>query len=180
NNNTEKIVNYLLSTYPHKKWVIDAGALQMLDPTLLNTNCIITPHEVELERLLSSVIPVKARAAGTAESSIVRDLDWKQEQLLETGTTVLLKGHKDHVFNREQDLWIDGGNPGMTKGGTGDALAGLVAGLYAFTNDSFAAAVVGSYVNKQAGDHLYNQVGPFFKTTQLVQEIPKVLKELLY
>ena len=52
NYHTEKIVNYLLKKYPTKKWVIDAGALQMVEPELLNKNCIITPHAKELERLL--------------------------------------------------------------------------------------------------------------------------------
>lgn len=154
---TTKITNELLAKYPQKKWVLDAGALQMMDPRLLNEHCIITPHQGELARLLES-----------------------SSELIKTGVTILLKGQKDRVYNQNEEEWVEGGNAGMTKGGTGDALAGLVAGLYVFTNKPFAAALVGSFVNKMAGDRLYARVGPFFKTSQLVSEIPVVLKQLLY
>lgn len=158
---TQRISNHLLSTYPHKKWVIDAGALQMIDPRLLNSNCIITPHHVELERVL-------AKMGGD------------EQVLLDTRAVILLKGEVDVVMQGKQSEKIHGGNPGMTKGGTGDVLAGLVAGVYVFTDDPFAVAVVASYVNKTAGDRLYENVGPFFKTSDLVKEIQVLLKELLY
>jgi len=157
---TQKLTNHLLSTYPEKKWVIDAGALQMMDPKCLTKQCIITPHPGELERVLEK-------------------LDGSQEKLLATGVTVLLKGEVDQVLCGAKKEEITGGNPGMTKGGTGDALAGLVAGLYAYTDEPLAAAVVGSFVNKKAGDALYEKVGPFFKTSELVSEIPVVLKDVL-
>jgi hydroxyethylthiazole kinase-like uncharacterized protein yjeF len=156
---TQDIVNHLLASYPHKKWVIDAGALQMVDPSLLTSSCIITPHHQEYNLLLEKI---------------------SKENLKKTGVITLLKGKEDHVFSEEKNEMVSGGNAGMTKGGTGDVLAGLVAGLYVFTQDPFMAAVVGSYVNKKAGDSLYKKVGPFFKTSELVREIPLVLKELLY
>ena len=158
---TQDIVNYLLATYPNKKWIIDAGALQMVNPELLNDHCIITPHHGELERLLAK-------------------MDNDPEALLATGCVVLLKGEVDTITQGSQQEIIHGGNPGMTKGGTGDALAGLVAGIYTFTEHPMAAAVVASFVSKAAGDRLYEVVGPFFKTSELVKEIPKVLKEILY
>lgn len=152
---TEQITNHLLAKYSDKKWVLDAGALQMMEPKLLNSNCIVTPHRVELDRLLTN--------AAT-------DLPG----LLKTGVTVLLKGHTDYIYQRELIIPVDGGNGGMTKGGTGDVLAGLVAGLYC-TNEALASAVVASYVNKQAGDKLYAEVGPFFNASDLVATIPEVI-----
>lgn len=157
--NTEKIVNYLLSKYPNKKWVVDAGALQMVDPSLLGERCIITPHQGEYERIRSKFQIPNSKTQNDA--------------------TVLLKGREDSVFTADNEEKIRGGNAGMTKGGTGDVLAGLVAGLYAFCDDPFAVAVVASSVNKQAGDELYKTVGPFFTTTQLVEQIPKTLKKVL-
>ena len=50
---TAEIVNELLKNYPDKKWVVDGGALQEMDPNLLNGRMIITPHQGEWERLLS-------------------------------------------------------------------------------------------------------------------------------
>ena len=66
----------------------------------------------------------------------------------------------------------------MTKGGTGDVLAGLVAAL-ACKNDSFLAASAGSFINKKAGDSLFKRVGPYFNASDLCDEIPKVMKELI-
>jgi NAD(P)H-hydrate epimerase len=65
----------------------------------------------------------------------------------------------------------------MTKGGTGDVLAGLIAAL-ACKNDSFLATIAGSYINKKAGDSLYQKVGPFFNATDLANEIPVVINKL--
>ncbi|MEK7165288.1 MAG: NAD(P)H-hydrate dehydratase, partial [Patescibacteria group bacterium] len=73
---------------------------------------------------------------------------------------------------------VRGGNSGMTKGGTGDVLAGLIAAL-ATKNDPFLATIAGSFINKKAGDALYKKVGPFFNASDLADEIPKVMKEVL-
>ena len=66
----------------------------------------------------------------------------------------------------------------MTKGGTGDVLAGLIASLYC-KNDGFLAATAGSYINKKAGESLFKRVGYYFNSSDLVNEIPKVMRELM-
>jgi hypothetical protein len=50
---TKRIVNELLAKYPDKKWVVDGGALQEVDASLLNKNMIITPNVKEMEILLN-------------------------------------------------------------------------------------------------------------------------------
>ena len=91
---------------------------------------------------------------------------------------VLLKGDKDIASNGKETRVIEGGNPGMTKGGTGDVLAGLIAAL-ACKNDPFLATIAGSFINKKAGDALYEKVGPYFNATDLANEIPIIMKKLL-
>ena len=66
----------------------------------------------------------------------------------------------------------------MTKGGTGDVLAGLVAALYC-KNEAFLSACAGSYINKKAGENLFKRVGYYFNASDLADEIPRVMKELL-
>lgn len=156
---TETITNTLFTKYPNKQWVIDAGSLQMMDLTKIPKGAILTPHHAEF-----------AHAFGTQN---VADVAKKYQCI------VLLKGEKDIACPpaggcRE----IAGGNPGMTKGGTGDVLAGLIAAL-ACTNEPFLATVAGSYINKKAGDALYKKVGPFFNATDLANQIPITMKELL-
>lgn len=166
---TEDITNQLVTKYLDKKWVIDAGALQMIDHHLLNQQHIITPHKGEFKQLWEKV-------TGTYEEDDVPT----QVQTLAARLhhcTILYKSHSDVVSNGHEVEVITGGNGGMTKGGTGDALAGLVAGLYC-KEEAFVAAVLGSYTNKKAGDALYIEVGPFFNASDLVEQVPKTLWQL--
>ncbi len=167
NFNTSRIVNYLLAKYPEKKWVVDAGALQMADPSLYGKKMILTPHQQELERLEGLISSHKL-------NNLQRGLDW----LLEKKLTILLKGQMDNIYWQNNRVEVAGGNAGLTKGGTGDVLAGLVAGLYA-GHDAVTASVVASFINKQAGEDLWKSVGPFFTATDLVNQVPKTLWSVL-
>ena len=44
---TAKKTNKLLKKYPNKKWVVDGGALQMIDKSLITSSMILTPHKNE-------------------------------------------------------------------------------------------------------------------------------------
>ncbi len=163
---TENIVNFLLKKYPAKKWVIDGGALQEVDVRLISKSCILTPHQKEFEGLIERVIKRPGLASqGQALSETLKNC------------TIILKGQIDIVCKGKKCVEVKGGNPGMTKGGTGDVLAGLTAALYA-KNDSWTAATMASYINKKAGDSLYKRIGPYFNAEDLVEEAPKVLVKL--
>jgi hydroxyethylthiazole kinase-like uncharacterized protein yjeF len=177
---TTEITNSLLKKFSEKKWVIDAGAVQMVDVALLNENTIITPHFQELKWILETF---DAQVSGGQSQRLPLPADaprdvapyLSQLQLLvKQGVTVLLKGPTDLVFHQDQVIQVAGGNAGMTKGGTGDVLAGLVAALYC-KHEAVTAAVVASYVNKKAGEKLAEKVGPFFNASDLVTVIPEVL-----
>lgn len=154
----------LLLRYPHKKWIIDAGALQMMDKRWFHelSSSIITPHPLEFQRVFS--IP----ASPEDVSHMARRYK----------TVILLKGKTDVVCSETACIMVEGGNAGMTKGGTGDVLAGLVAAL-ATKNDLWIAATCGSYINKKAGESLYKKVGLYFNASDLVSEIPSVMEKLL-
>ena len=158
---TGEIVDRLLKTFTEKRWVIDGGALQEMNVDLLNRQMIVTPHAGEFKRMF-----------GTDASKNAAQIMANKYHCV-----VLLKGITDVVCDETHCEEIRGGNEGMTKGGTGDVLAGLVAGLYC-KNDAFLAATAGSLINKKAGDRLFQRVGPFFNASDLVDEIPLVMKEL--
>jgi hydroxyethylthiazole kinase-like uncharacterized protein yjeF len=156
---TRGLTDRLLTNHASKQWVLDAGALQMMDISLIPNNAILTPHHQEF-----------AHAFGSVEVAKVA----KKYHCI-----VLLKGEKDIASNSEGECReILGGNGGMTKGGTGDVLAGLIAAL-ACKNDPFLAAIAGSFINKKAGDELFKKVGPFFNATDLANQIPLTMRELL-
>ncbi len=171
------LTKYLLEKYPQKKWVIDAGALQMMEPEWLlqlNGNVAITPHPGEFER-----VKVKIKDLGLKKKIEQVELKKQIEFFAKEFTCiVLLKGEEDTICSAEKSVSISGGNAGMTKGGTGDVLSGLVAAL-ACNNDLFLAATAGAYFNKKAGEALFKKVGYYFNASDLAQEIPVVMKQLL-
>ena len=158
---TYHLTKYLLHKYPQKKWVIDAGALQMMETDWLKAlpDVVVTPHQGEFETVFGM------SAAPEHVTHMAK----------EYGCIILLKGERDIISNGEKTMEITGGNAGMTKGGTGDVLAGLIAAL-GCKNDLWMATVCGSYLNKKAGESLFQSVGLYFNASDLAQEIPKVMK----
>ncbi|MBP6933471.1 NAD(P)H-hydrate dehydratase [Candidatus Woesebacteria bacterium] len=166
-NYTAKLSNKLLKKFPQKKWVIDAGALQMVDPHLLSQNCIITPHQQEMDILVQKN---QGFAPNNYQALPICLLKGPVDRILIS---------KNHSLSTKTTLIeITGGNAGMTKGGTGDVLAGLLAALYC-QNDALTSTIIASYINKKAGDSLYKSVGPYFNASDLVAKIPQVLWETL-
>ncbi len=178
---TEEIVNELLGKFPDKKWVVDGGALQECDPTKLTENMIITPHWGELKRLVEKLglIEIKTRLEemqNRADEEIREERGKILSDLSQRlgGVTILSKSVEDIVCRRDECVLIVGGNEGLTKGGTGDVLAGLVGGMLA-RNEPMVAAGSSSFVLKKAADRLYESVGVYYNSSDLVEEIAKEL-----
>lgn len=161
------LAKYLLQKYPYKKWVIDAGALQMMELEWIPKDAILIPHRKEFELLKSKDKTLNA----------VSDIEEVKEFARKYQCLVLLKGEQDIISNGEEVIIVKGGNAGMTKGGTGDVLAGLVAALYT-KNKGMLSAVAASYINKKAGDSLYKKVGFYYNSSDLTDEIPVVMNEI--
>ncbi len=159
---TRDLTQRLLSEFPDKKWVIDAGSLTEMDPNWLNKNCLITPHKKEFEALFK----IEAN-----EKNI-------KKMAQQTRCVILFKGPTDIVCSPSECKISEGGNPGMTKGGTGDVLAGLAAAL-ACKNDLFLTALAASFINKKAGEELAEEVGPYFNASDLSNQIPRTMKKYI-
>jgi hydroxyethylthiazole kinase-like uncharacterized protein yjeF len=159
---TRELTEKLLTKHPDKKWVVDGGSLQVIDPKILPKNSIITPHQKEFEKLFG-MDPTEDNALKKAKKF---------------GITIVLKGERDVICSSDKCVRIAGGNAGMTKGGTGDVLAGLIAALNC-NNDPFLAATAGSYICKKAGERLFEKVGYNFNASDLAEEIPYTIKNLL-
>ncbi len=158
-NSLGDFVNVLLKKYPDKKYILDADAFKYLDKKLLTKNVILTPHKKEFE-VLFDVKPTKENVYKAAR---------------EYGCIIVLKGVEDYIASPNEIKINQTGNAGMTKGGTGDVLAGLIAGL-ACKNDLFLAASAGVFVSGLAGDQLQERVGSYFSASDLIREIPLVIK----
>lgn len=130
--------------------VLDADALNVLagDTALLRARpgpTIVTPHPAEMARLTGrSVAEIQADRFGAA-----------REAANAWNAVVVLKGAGTVVASPGQALWVNAtGNPGMARGGMGDVLAGLIAGLAAQGMPAAAAAAAGVYLHGRAGDRV--------------------------
>ncbi len=180
---TGKLTEELLKRNPDKKWVIDGGSLQTIDPEILlnlKTMPILTPHAREFEILESRIIPTRGLTSSKGRNYESREKieDRVSSFAKKYKCVVLYKGEFDIVSSPTETVRITGGNAGMTKGGTGDVLAGLVVGLFA-KNDAFLTACTASYINKKAGESLEEKMGIYFNSSDLASEIPLTMEELL-
>ena len=83
-----------------------------------------------------------------------------------------MKGAVDIIASNDKFRLNFTGNPGMTVGGTGDCLAGLVGGLLARGHEEYEAAFLGAYINGRAGDLAALKYGYNFTTSDLLNFIP--------
>lgn len=143
--------------------VVDASALQKQTMKFVSgRHAVLTPHLGELERM------------GCVSSDL-------STVCMENACTILKKGVVDTIISEKGDVeTVEGGNAGLTVGGTGDALAGLTAGLIAQSMDHAEACRVASTVIKRTGDVLQQEYGFAYTTRQVIEIIPKVLKNIMH
>ncbi len=159
NAKTKRLVNGLLEKFSLKKFVLDAAALRVVDKKLLSPRVVVTPHAGEFKALFG------------VEAS--REQVFKQAKKFDC--IVLLKGPADFISDGKHLFENETGNAGMTKGGTGDCLAGLLAAL-ACKNDLLTAACAAAFANGAAGDLLFKEKGFNYNASDLVEALPRVFK----
>lgn len=138
--------------------IVDADALNLLAEnrellTLLPPNSILTPHPKEFERLTK-------KWANDYEK-----LDSLREFTKTYGVIVVLKGAYSAIATPGGDIHFNStGNPGLSTGGTGDVLTGVLTALLAQGYDPIEAAVLGVFAHGLAGDRVAEQRGPIGMT----------------
>ena len=159
---TKKLVERLLKKYPEKKVIVDATALWHVDPHLLHPNCIVTPHSREFKNVFE---------CDPTEDNVKKMAKYFQ-------CTIVFSGPVDIISNGS-DVWHnETGNEGMTKGGTGDVLSGLITALSA-NNDLLVSSLAGTYLSGFVGDRLKEKVGTFFNAEDLIGELGEVWRDIV-
>ncbi|MCK4952502.1 NAD(P)H-hydrate dehydratase [Candidatus Bathyarchaeota archaeon] len=126
---------------------------------------VLTPHAGEYQLLTGKELPTDVRK---------RAID-VQKSAQELGGVILLKGHVDIISDGERVKFNLTGNPGMTVGGTGDILSGIVGAFLAQKADLFDAATAGAFINGAAGDFVQHEKGYHMVPTDIIDCIPKVM-----
>jgi ADP-dependent NAD(P)H-hydrate dehydratase len=152
------------------KLVLDASALMPeILPKIKETGCIITPHGGEYMRIFKTELKNHHNNENEQIVDVLKNAN-------KYGITIILKGWKNIISNGELTAVIERSTPAMTVGGTGDVLAGLVAGFFSKMN-SFDAACTAVYFNGLAAIMAYQKVGLHMVATDLLDNLPQVIKK---
>lgn len=165
----KKVVFDSVQFVPSKICVLDADALSAFadDPRVLMSalgpHCILTPHEGEFARLFPDLKGSKPERAFAAAKR--------------SGAVIVLKGADTVIASPDARLVINSNGSGwLATAGTGDVLAGMIAGIAARgLLDPFDAACAAVWMHARASE----LAGAGMVSSDLSAHIPAVWKELI-
>ena len=159
----------LMALKAKKPLVLDAdglssfeGKLHVLRDAVKGTPCVLTPHEGEFERLFPNIAGNKLERAVAAAK--------------ESGAIVVLKGADTVIASPDGEVWINAtASPYLATAGSGDVLAGIIAGLLAQGMPAHQAAGAAVWLHGRAGQTF----GAGLIAEDLTYVLPKALKEAI-
>lgn len=151
--------------------VVDAGAIDALSGFERRGGAIIaTPHAEEMARLTGSPVGAVLR----------RPLETARQVAEALGIHVVMKGETTYVVPPRGPALVNrAGSVGLGTSGSGDVLAGAIAGLLARGAPPLQAAAWAVHLHAKAGEALSRRVGPLgFLARELLEQLPPVLGRL--
>ncbi len=156
--------------------VIDADGLNNLSAlerwwTLLPAGTVITPHPGEMGRLCNG-LKVSGGNVDRLELARSKAREWQVILVLKGACTIIAEPN-----GRTRINWL--ANPALATAGTGDVLAGLLAGLLAQNVSPFDAASAAVYLHTAAADLVSAEIGHAgLLASDLLPKIPRVMVRL--
>lgn len=136
--------------------VVDADAIDpLLDADL--SHAVVTPDDNELDR-------------------IEEEYDSLEEFTTATGAVAIQKGDVDEIVADGERTTVDAGSSVLSVVGTGDTMAGVVAGLLVQGVDRRDAAELGSWIVGKAGEVATIERGNGVMATDVIDEIPGAIR----
>ena len=124
---------------------------------------ILTPHDGGFRRLWGPVGNDRMASAAAAARAL--------------NSILLLKGHETCITDGYAEYRNPTGNPGMAVGGSGDVLAGIIAGLIGQGLSPLEAAACGAWLHGKAGDVCAQELGQYgMLPSDMLQVLPRLLK----
>jgi NAD(P)H-hydrate epimerase len=168
---TLEFVSSFLANELKKPIVIDADAFKSVKKSvslLVKNITILTPHQGEFKLLFGQ--------------KVEDDLAKRSKQVLlyakENSTSIVLKGKNDIISDGKSVKINRTGHQGMTVGGTGDVLAGVIGALISLNPNIFRASCAATYLTGKAGEYAAKEFGNSLLATDVVEMIPKVILDL--
>jgi hydroxyethylthiazole kinase-like uncharacterized protein yjeF len=148
--------------------VVDADAIKALNKNdKLRKNIVLTPHIGEFAELLSK------------NRNEINDnaLELAMEYAQKMNCIIHLKHFPSVTTDGKTSYWLESKNPGLSSGGSGDVLTGIIAGLIGQTKDTLLSSSLGAYLHHYAAD-LVTETIPFesLKGTDIIEGLAKVFK----
>jgi NAD(P)H-hydrate epimerase len=156
-NKTVALLKEILKSY-HGQLVLDADAISIMAQNrellkLLPKGTILTPHHGEFKRLVGEY------------SNNFEALMQLKSFCMHHQVVVILKGKYSAVCNEQGKISFNTtGNPGMAKGGSGDLLCGILAGLAPRIKNSYETAKLAVFLHGIAGDLSLKEDGENYMT----------------
>ena len=168
----DSVIKYLVQI--NQKSVIDADALNIISLVKiekLSQNCVITPHPMELSRLIGVEVE-------KIQQNRVKYAVYAAEKF---GCNVVLKGNKTVVCTADGNVFINtSGCSALAKAGSGDVLTGIISGLVAQGVQVNDAALSGVYLHGLCGEICAKKLTQYcVLATDLVDAIPTAIKHIL-
>lgn len=150
--------------------VLDAGALSRGLRAPIGRPFVLTPHAGEMATLAGDDKAAVEAAPGAYALKFAQKLR----------SVVIVKGPDSFIAGPDGVVWMHrGGASGLGTSGSGDVLAGLIAGFAARGCDALTAALWGVFVHAAAGRQLAKRIGPVgFLARELGLEVPGILDRL--
>lgn len=171
---SKKLLEEVLSKISDKTpLIIDADGLNILAESNYKTpkNTIITPHPLEASRLLG--VGIKYVLANLEDTAKALSSKYK--------CITVLKTHRTIICDKDLTIFINQhGNSALAKAGSGDVLAGIIAGLIAQGLNTFESCKLGVYLHSRTGEIASEELTEYsVLASDLPKYLHKAIKEIL-
>lgn len=175
NRDTENFFKKLMQELANKfiPVVIDADGLNILAKKKivdLPKNTVLTPHPIELARLLEISV-----------EEVLSDVEFYAKKCSKKYDCVtVLKTHKTVVCNKDGEKYINNtGNSALAHGGSGDILCGIITGFLAQGLDAYNASILAVYLHGKAAELASAELTEYSTlASDLLNYIPKAIINL--
>ena len=171
---TQKLVEFLLEniTCPI---ILDADGINCIAPRIdiiknARASIILTPHPGEMARLLQISV-----------EEVTRDrMGWAVRLSGELGATVVLKGAPTVIAGENGFCFVNStGNPGLSRGGSGDVLSGMIGSFAAQGITPTDAAVAGVFLHGMAADQVAGRLSmQGMLPGDVIAQLPLLFKQM--
>jgi NAD(P)H-hydrate epimerase len=155
--------------------ILDSTAIEVLKlvkEVPLRQPIVVCPHTNEFENLTHREIKDKKNTEDLIKFVRTIATEMKINILLKSPTDIIAAPNGDISLNKT-------GNPGLTVGGSGDVLAGVITSLIAQGATPYDACRIAAFLIGYTGDFLYKQKDFSYSATDLALEIPFTIKQIL-